>query len=267
MARSGLGSRLVDLARGAAPAPRREGPPPGGSHAHGATSRPGRLRPPRGKLLTASSHASSCSSSSRVTCFSARPSMAAGNSSRYLGKGSDGESEPRGSARPPDVPTAVPSLQGFQPLARARSTSRWHPRTAAQLLGSSQPQSSRAAAIPTRRGGASGAGRRSARAGSCPDDLGASQASDAARRVAASACSPACPAPASAPASASRLVHARPRPPAGRPSRWPRPPARPEVPVAERWTGPERIAGSGCGRRAGPARSLGAEPRPCRAAP
>lgn len=44
-------------------------------------------------------------------------------------------------------------------------------------------------------------------------------------------------------------------------------PARPEVPVADRWTGPERIAGSGCGHRAGRARSLGAEPRPCRAAP
>lgn len=146
-------------------------------------------------------------------------------------------------ARCPHRPTIAPGFPAAPggsraPAALPRGTPGRRP-----SCSSPHSPSPRAAAIPTRLGGASGAGRRSARAGSCPDDLGTSQASDAARRVAASACSPACPAP--SPSPASRLVHARPRPLAGHPSRWPRPPARPEVPVAERWTGPERIAGSG----------------------
>ncbi|XP_064448317.1 E3 ubiquitin-protein ligase CHIP isoform X3 [Mirounga angustirostris] len=45
---------------------------------------------------------------------------------------------------------------------------------------------------------------------------------------------------------AARRTHARPRLPRVRPPHWPRL-ARPEVPVADCWTGPERIGGSGCG--------------------
>lgn len=172
--------------------------------------------------------------------------MAAGNSSRHLGKGGDGESEPRGSARPMSPPSYHRSRVSSRPwgLARARSTSPWHPRTLAQLLESSQPEPA-GSRHPHAPGRSLGGG-----ASECPSGLLPRRPRhfSGLRRCASrrrERMLPRLPRPSPSPSSASRVVHARPRPLAGHPSRWPRPPARPEVPVAERRTGPERIAGSG----------------------
>lgn len=111
---------------------------------------PTAVPPPTWKPLTASFHASSRSSSSRVTCFSARPSMALGKSSRYLRKGGDGESGQRGSPALPMPPSPYHRSRASScpwGPARARSTSPWSARMAAQRLGSSQPHSPQATAM------------------------------------------------------------------------------------------------------------------------
>uniref|UniRef100_A0A9L0KCX8 E3 ubiquitin-protein ligase CHIP n=1 Tax=Equus asinus TaxID=9793 RepID=A0A9L0KCX8_EQUAS len=86
--------------------------------------------------------------------------MAAGNSPRYLRKDGDGESG--SGVRPPyrsPPPAYHRSRASSRPCgsARARSTSPWLARMAAQRLESSQPHSPRAAAMFARRGGALGA--------------------------------------------------------------------------------------------------------------
>lgn len=116
---------------------------------HQEAGPPAKVPPPTWKPLTTSFHASSRSSSSRVTCFSARPSMAVSKSSRYLGKGGDGSLRNGGC---PPYHRFRASSRPWGP-ARARSTSPWRARMAAQQLGSSRPHIPRVAVKFTRPAG------------------------------------------------------------------------------------------------------------------
>lgn len=206
--------------------------------------------------------------------------MAAGRSSRYLGKGGDGESGRRGG---PALPVPPPPYHRSRASScrrgpvRLRTTSSWRARTAAQRPGCSQPHSPRADAMVAggtrarrdRTRGASlanfwkedprmrGAGPPGAGLGSAPDGgrRGARRAEHTpsrsaphrVRRTRGTAhprgpCAPLAPPRGAGSSGGGALDRAR----------------------ADRGA---RAAGSGCGHRLGRARSLGTEPGPCRAAP
>lgn len=248
-----------DSLPGGSPAPRRRGrrqkeaPTPGGGP-------PAEVPPPTWKPLTASLHASSSASSSRAPL---RPRWPRTNPLDAWGRAVTG------------VWATRPHCPGLPVPARGRSTSPWCARMAAQQPGSSPSHSPRAAAKSTRQAGPrwawAGVGRGRGRLleGPPPNARGGAARCKPRRssRLPTSRLTLPPPSSPSAPPPTERRAHARPRPP-----RWhgsvPFTP-----PHAAGSSGGESLdrarADRGLGLRAWATRapSLGADPRPCRAAP